>query len=311
MRPLIGYFRSVAMAIEIQANTRAEWKSYEDSTVLNVAYALMPWKEKPGTVEVHQNWRAIDQRTQERTAQMLETFFTKLRSGPGTAATYAHQLQSTRQYALKSVAELFADVHQINSEVAGQAAQGARNMALIQFGCTMALAITGCGLALGASVPAVMTTSGMGLKAAGVGLGYNIAGAIIKDSMSLGSAQAIAIEGSKTVSGEALGHYGGNAQTKLAAQIADKSQQISATERNIAALNAEIARKTSAKKIAKLQASVAAKREGIRRAEEATAKAALKKGAVVAVGKAIPLVFLAHDVINAWGDLSGTWEATR
>ncbi|MDB5696919.1 MAG: hypothetical protein JWN21_2462 [Sphingomonas bacterium] len=62
-------------------------------------------------------------------------------------------------------------------------------------------------------MPAVLATTNVGLKAAAVGLSYNIAGALIKDGASWSSAQAIAIEGTKTGTGEALGGAEKTAQT--------------------------------------------------------------------------------------------------
>ena len=308
---LIGYFRSMAMAIEIQRNTSAQWKTYDESTVLNIAYALMPFKEKPGVMEVHQDWRVIDRNTQALTQKMIDTFFIKLQSGPQTAKDYCAQMHGVRESATMAVQELFADAAQVNAMVAREAADGARNMAKVQFACTLILAGTGCYLALGGAVPAVLATSSVGLKAGAVGLGYNVAGALIKDGASWSSAQAIAIEGGKTGGGELLGNAEKSAQTKLAETIATKSNQISATEANINKLNAEIARKTSEKKIAKLGAQKAAKEAGMQRAQQEMGKAATKQATWKVASKTVPLLFLAHDVYNAWGDLQDVEKQLR
>ena len=312
MHALIGYFRSIAMAIEIQGNTKTQWRSYDDSTALNIAYAMMPWKEKPGSQEVVQNWHEIEARTQARTHQLLATFFSKFSSSPSAAMNYADSMERMRQDALKSVQEMFRDVTKVNAMVARQAADGARELAMVQFACTLTLAVTGCVIALGAAVPAVFATTGsVGLKVAAVNLSYNIAGALVKDSMSFKSATAIAIETSKTTTGEFAGRLHSE-QTKLAEQIATKSTQIRATEANIEKLNAEIARKTSAQKIAKLNAQQAAKREGIRRAEAEIAETkAMKSGLATTLGRGVPLIFLAHDLYSAGSDLSDVFNATR
>jgi hypothetical protein len=181
----------------------------------------------------------------------------------------------------------------------------------VQFACTLILAGTGCFLAMGGAVPAVLATSSVGLKAGAVGLTYNIAGALIKDGASWSSAQAIAIESGKTGGGELLGGAEKSAQTKLAETIAQKSQQISATEANINKLNAEIARKTSEKKIAKLAAEKGLKQAGVQRAKQEIAEAGAKQLKWTLASKTVPVLFLAHDVWNAWGDLSGVYKETR
>lgn len=311
MEALIGYFRAIAMAIEIQRNTRGEWKDYNESTLLNVAYALMPWKGKPGTFEVEQDWRAIDAATQVRTAALLDMFFRKLESGPQTAGDYCASMQGLRASATLAVQELFNDAAAINAEVAGEAANGMRNMARLQFACTLILAGAGCWLALGGAVPVALATANVGLKATAVGLSYNIAGALIKDGQSWSSAQAIAIESGKSGGGEWLSTAEESAQTKLAAQIGTKSQQVAATEANINRLNAAIARKTSQRKIARLVAQRTAKEAGISRAKGEIAKAAGKQLTWTVASKAVPVLFLAHDVYNAWNDLQAAEEQAR
>lgn len=308
---LVGYFRSMAMAIEILHGTRSHWKEYRESTLLNFAYAMMPWKVGPGTMEVDQDWRLIEARTQILTANMLEKFFKKLESGPQTAYDYCVSQNALRMSATLAVRELLNASIQVNNDVAQKAEDGARNMARLQFACTLILAGTGCWLAMGGAVPALLATTHVGLKATAVGLSYNVAGTLIKDGKSWGSAQAIAIEGSKSGGGEWLGTAEKSAQTRLAETIATKSQQIAATEVNINRLNAEIARKTSRKKIIKLTAQRAAKQAGIDRARQEIGKATVHSARWTVASKAVPLLFLAHDVYQAWDDLQKAEEKLR
>lgn len=311
MEALIGYFRSMAMAIEIQLNTRPYWKDYNESTVLNIAYALMPWKGKPGTMEVEQDWRVIEARTQVRTKAMLDTFFKKLESGPQTANDYCRQMSGLRESALMAVQQVFNDAAQVNAMVAQEAANGARNMARLQFACTLILATAGCYLALGGAVPAVLATTNVGLKATAVGLSYNIAGTLVKDGEFWSRAQAIAIESGKSGGGEWLGHAEKSAQTKLAETIAGKSQQIAATEANVNRLNAQIARTANERKMAQLLAKRAGKEAVIARARDDIAKAGTRQMGWTVASKTVPLLFLAHDVYNAWNDLQSTEEQLR
>lgn len=316
LQALSGFFRSIALCIEIQANTRMEWKEYKDSTVLNIAYALMPWKGKPGTAEVTQNWDRIRQNTNGRSRDMLMSFLDKLSGGgPAAAAAYAEQMQGLRQYTQKAVQELFADAQQINREVAGTAGQAARNLAVIQFGCTVLLAATGCWVALGGAVPAVltggMTASQIGVGVGAVNLGYNVAGAFVKDAFSWKTAQTVAIEVGKDRGGAAAAPWLENKITNAAREMSEQGQTLQEAEAKIAKMNQKLAGKLGDARRARYargvtrEAQVAAQAQG-RIAQAGTARTLATVGA-----KAIPLVFLAHDLYNAAGDLSDVWNATR
>lgn len=310
LKRLTGYFRGIALAMQIQGNTRAEWKDYDESTVLNVAYALLPWKQKPGTVEVVQDWKKIRQGVDARTSQMLNSFISKLHSGGGGAAmAYLDQMQHVRQTALQSVQQMFAEVGQINREIANEAGQGARNLATVQFAATITLAGIGCAMGLGAiAVP--FTT---GVQAAGIGLGYNIAGTFIKEKGQVSRAGAVAIltEGAKTATGTGMDACKDPAARLLAQHGEANAQILREAEQRVAQLNQTIARKRSAAKISKLQRQVAGQQQV---AAKAGQQVAMNRGAQVAgkvLTKGIPIIFFAHDAWNAYSDWADVYDQTR
>jgi hypothetical protein len=316
LQALSGFFRSVALCIEIQANTRLEWKEYKDSTVLNIAYALMPWKGKPGTAEVSQNWTRIRQNTDGRSRDMLLTFLDKLSDGgPAAAAAYAEQMQGLRQYTQKAVQELFADANQINAMVAGTAGQAARNLAIIQFGCTVLLAATGCWVALGGAVPAVLTGGMTATQVAGgvgaVNLGYNVVGAFVKDAFSWKTAQTVAIEVGKDKGGGAAMPWLANQATNAARDMADQGRTLQEAEAKIAKMNQKMAGKLGDARRARYARGVARETQVAAQAQGRIAQAGTMRTVATVGAKAIPIVFLAHDIYNAVGDLTSVLDATR
>lgn len=316
LRALSGFFRSVALAIEIQANTRMEWKEYNDSTVLNIAYALMPWKGKPGTAEVTQNWERIRKNTDGRSRDMLFTFLDRLfEGGPAAAGAYAEQMQGLKQYTIQAVRELFADANQINAEVAGTAGQAARNLAIIQFGCTIILAATGCWVALGGAVPAVMTGGMTATQLAGgvgaVNLGYNIAGAYVKDAFSWKSAKTVAIEVGKYGTDKGATPWLENRATAAAREMSDQGRVLQEAEGKITKMNEKLAGKLGDARRARYTRGVARETQAAAQAQARMAQAGTARTVATFGMKAIPIVFLAHDIYNASNDLADVWSATR
>jgi len=316
LQALAGFFRSVALQIEIQAGTRLEWKEYRESTVLNITYALMPWKGKPGTAEITQDWDRIRRRTDERAVEMLLTFLERLfLQGPAAAASYVESMDELRQYSRRAVQDLFSDAQQINAGVAGTAGQAARNLAVIQFGCTVLLATTGCWVALGGAVPAVMmggmTATQMAGAVGAVNLSYNVAGALVKDGLSWKSAQAIGIElGKEGFKGRA-DPWLANRATEAAREVGAQKAALEEAERKIAKMSDKLAGKLGADRRARYMRGVVREGAAAEAARAKMAQNAMMRGGAQLALKAIPIVYLAHDIYNAVGDLQGTWTATR
>lgn len=316
LRALAGFFRSTALAIEIQANTQLEWKRYRDSTALNIAYALLPWKEGPGTAEVTQDWRSIRENTGRRSAEMLSSFTDRLHnSGPAAAALYVEQMERLGAVARRGVQELFADARDINARVAGQAGDAARSLAIVQFGCSVLLAATGCYVALGGAVPAVMMGSMTQAQLAGAAgattLGYSITGALVKDAVSWKSAKAVAIEVGKDKGGAAAVAWFHSVATDAARRIGDDKTLLATAERKIAEYSAKLGRRLGEARRARYARGLArstaeAGGASARIAQQGQRQVAGKIGAA-----SIPIVFCALDIYSAATDLGEVWAATR
>jgi hypothetical protein len=316
LRAIIGFCKSAALWFEIQAGTRLEWQEYRESTALNVLYALMPWKGAPGTVEVAQDWKRIQARAEQRALHMFCTFFDKLElSGPSAAGAYMFEMTVLRQSARHSVQELFNEAARINADAAGLAGQGARNLALIQFSATVLLAATGCWVALGGAVPAVMMGGMTSAQLAGtvgaINLGYNITGSLVKSASGWDKAMAIGIEVGKEGFARTATPWLQSQQTEQARQIAHQSGIISAAEARIDALTEKLAGKLGSKRRLRYTRGVAREGVAIAAAKESMKHAPLLEKAAAYSIKAIPIVYLAHDLYNAGNDLYDVWSVTK
>src|ERR1051326_5501194 len=155
LRAMVGFFSSVAFAVELQRGTHIRWQDYKDSQVLNIVYALMPWKGEPGWVEVDQDIAAIKRSANFRAAQLFGTFLHELETrGPKGAGLYADRMADVRDSALQSVHQLFREANQINAEVTDKTGEAIRTLAVIRLGSSLLVSGAGCYVALGLALPA-------------------------------------------------------------------------------------------------------------------------------------------------------------
>lgn len=313
---LAGFFRSTALAIEAQANTRLEWTRYSDSVALNLTYALMPWKTPPGFAEVKQDWVAIRENTNRRTREMLFSFLDRLHNnGPTAARLYVQQLEGVAARARAGMQDFFEDARNINAMVAGEAGAAARKLAVVQFTCTVLVSVTGCYVALGGAVPLVMmgnmSTTALASGAAATNLGFNIVGAVVKDPALWASAPAVAIEYYKDRVSEVGARWFASVETEAARRIGDDEKLLAAANSKVAEYNAKLGRKLGARRRARYQRGVA---RSTAEADAAATRMAQQKTRQMLgrVGeKGVPLLFCGWDIYNAWSDASEVWAATR
>ncbi len=298
---------SVAHARAVDRHTHASWVDYKESTVLNVIYTVMWWKEGPGTVEVSQNREAIRESTQTFFVQYFDTFIKTIPQGVSHVVDYLDRMDQVRASALESVQNLFGETQRINAEIIGQTNQAIRNLAAVKLGSTIILAGMTGGLAV--------TGSGLALAAGSVNLGYSVTGAVVKNWASLKGAGAMAIDVGKELLKEGVQQAAtkgaetmmalGTMQAFLAAGKWDEAVQ------EVDKLTKEIARKVSNKKKArvgrKLNEAQAVK-GGARKEIEQGVKLQQAGGKVL---RAVPIVFAAIDIINAVSEYEDDIQGTR
>ncbi|MBA3975914.1 MAG: hypothetical protein C0504_17040 [Candidatus Solibacter sp.] len=192
-----------------------EWKSYDDSMVINAIYRLMPWKEKPGTVDVKM---AGKEELGERYAFWLKKFVTRwtasMSMGALSAKTCLDRIEAQKQKDRAHIAQVAQDAYEINAEVAGQLGDSIRTLARIKLASTILVAGISGGAAM-ASVAYIGAPAYAGLAAGAaklgmVNTGYSVLGSIVSNWNEGGKAVGVGvtIESAKAVGGKIGGDVG-------------------------------------------------------------------------------------------------------
>ena len=299
LRRIYHFINSVAYAQAAQNHTELSWQAYKDSAVLNAIYFVMYWKGAPGTVEVSQDTQLIESRRSVLMRHYWNTSLGKFHHGPHALITYLEALDKVKQASIESLQETFRDANKLNSEIGDATHTGIKWLAGIKLGSTAFIAVASGGLTLSGGAAAV--------SAGYVAAGYSVLGTFAKDMASAKHADIIALdiskEAGKVAGQEKISQIAEksalklelNAQTRLAREGA----LIASAEVKIKQLSQEIARKTSSSKIAKLGRQMDYV-EAERASAQAAAANAQRLGQLAHLaGKALPIVFAAHDVMEA------------
>lgn len=281
----LRFLRSAAVAKAMSDTTSLKWVEYDDSTVLNVTYTLLFWKEKPGTVEVQTARREeIDRRAAQMTSEFLGTAIRRSFEGGGELAAYLAAMDRVRQGSIENLQTMFADAGRINREVAAITANAIRDLARIKLAADLIVKI---------GAPPV------------VSIPYSIVATFIKEMNQGSTAKVVAWkcaqeplkEGAKTLA------EGGS---ELAAEIGkDYGTMLH---------NAEIDLRRQADLIARRSATPKSIAKATARAEVAAAQqATARTGRALATGgkwalKGVATAFVAWDAWESWSDYQ---EATQ
>lgn len=281
----LRFLRSAAVAKAMSDTTSLKWVEYNDSTALNVAYTLLFWKEKPGTVEVQTARREeVDRRATQMTAEFLSTAVKRSFEGGAQLANYLAAMDRVRTGSLENLQSMFGDAAKINREVAQVTANAIRDLARIKLASDLIVKI---------GAPPV------------VSIPYSILATFIKEMNAGGTAKVVAWkcaqeplkEGAKTLA------EGGS---ELAAEIGkDYGTMLH---------NAELDLRRQADLIARRSATPKSIAKAATRAEAAAAQqGAARTGRALATGgkwalKGVATAFVAWDAWESWTDYQ---EATQ
>lgn len=311
----LHFLWSVAQARAVQEQTRLIWVPYRDSAVLNAIYSVLRSYGEPGTAEVTQNTAGIAELTDKYFTELAKQFLTRAvdDSHPLSLARWMEVQRDVRDYALRSVQEVYRDAGTINSEIAEGTRRGIQRLATIKLGSTIALTGMSCAIGMG-------WVSGLAraqvLIAGGTKLGYGLAGDVIKEWGEHPSANAIAVGAVKGGTRELL-MYGAEEGGK---HVAEKGVQATTAWAvrylpSLKAANAQVLRYSElvGHRLGKRKMSIALRRLSAARAEStavhAGARTAIRavKAAKLAQ-KSVPLVFAAYDIYEAFREYE---EETR
>lgn len=325
---IIVFFRSVALAVAIQRTTSIEWVAYRDSTALNIAYALMPWKEGPGFAEVNQGTRhQIERMTDDLQLDFLRVWLKRIHEGgPAAGNKYVNTMEHVRDDARKAVSDLFRDARIVNDMVINQTNQVIKDLATVKLTAQIGVAVIGAVVGVsfvvaaaagaggaasaGAGVSFIVGNAGAsGTAFAGAGLAHSISHSVINNWESGVGAEACEImwESAKAGVSEGLGTL---ANSQLAKALAGTTR----TEAKLAQLQADIARHSAAlarkstRGAARTSAGAAlARKQGMQTTEQAAGQGfARNAGRATLGGMVVPVVFAAWDINDALNDYSQT-----
>lgn len=284
---LAALFRSVAYAKSLQKGTRIEWKEYTESTVLNAIYTLMPWKGRPGWVEVDTPTHArIERDAKEDVRKMWRAFLGKLEEGPEPATRYLEHLQSLRDDCLEFVQGTFREAAALNAAVTKEAGDGIKKLATIKLASDVTIAV---------------------FAPFAVSIGYVVTTNLIKEWSKASSADAVAIK----LGTEAGKESAQEAAEKLSSQWKEVAGEL---RKDVDAIEGEIAERQKAlqkklkggkrgahtirKKIAALADDAALARKPVNKALlKSTALAGIKWGFV-----ALSVAESFKDYVEIWGE---------
>jgi hypothetical protein len=147
---IVGFLESVAHAKAAERHIKLVWKDYDESTVINVIYALMPWKAKPGILEVDPgDIHQILNETKAESEKLQEQFVHKLSRGADEVAHFMNAQEKIRSGCLDTIQSVYREASQLNDEMRNEARRGVARLTLIKAASTItfkAAALVGGGL---------------------------------------------------------------------------------------------------------------------------------------------------------------------
>jgi hypothetical protein len=312
---LLGYestmrfLKSAALGRAMAESCTLEWKTYDESMVLNAMYALMPWKEKPGNVELKMaRGDELGERYGHYLRKYVSGWTTAMLQGAAATKTYLDRVDAMRGQDRAHIAQVSADVREINAEVAGELTSAVNTLAGIKLASTIAIAA----LSGGASIYAVGAlgsagaagAAGMAATAGLVNTAYSITGSLVSNWHKAAGARAVGvtIEGMKAAGGKLAGDAGEKMFTQGAAMAAaNQSAMLAAAEKMTQARNGFMSavrhrgRANSLRAIGRAADDVSTAARNINQG-----RAAMSAGSRLAVGAAI--FFAAVDVVQGIGE---------
>lgn len=221
----------------------------------------------------------------------------------------------------------FREVANINAEIAGQTGDFIVTLARVRLGAAVGIAVLGAGVSIAfVSAAAAGSAGGAGLTIMGVqagagagtfgltGLGYSMTNSLIKSLEGAPQAKvaAISTDAAKFSVSEGLGHVAGKTMDLALARGGKAAHIIRSAEGEIRKYSERLAQEGLKSKAQAKATNIIANATARKTAQEqivAKSGQLLKGGRVL--GTAVPVVFAAWDIMDAWGDYGDTVGAVR
>lgn len=177
---LIQFLHSVAQAKAAERHVKLNWRSYDESSVINAIYTVMPFFGKPGFVEVDTG--DINQVLAEAAAEaqhLEEQFALAMARGGQRVARFMKVQEEIRESALGTVQDAFHTASQMNTEIQEVTRNHLARMIAIKAAATLTLKTAAL---VGGGLPAFL-----------IGFGYDLSLNLIKNLDQGGDAVAIGL----------------------------------------------------------------------------------------------------------------------
>lgn len=269
---VIQLLRGAALTRAMAESATLEWKTYDESTLINVLYSLGSiWgMEKPGYAEVSiKSRQQLLPRSDEILMQYLRNFADAMGQGPAQMHTCLERIERIRNIDREKLEAIARDAREINSEVAAELGEFVQQLAVVRAASTIALTLMGGGIALysiGLGTGAAVGAAGYAAAAKGfaataaiagnIGLGYSITGAVVSSWYEVPACGAVAI----TAAGEFAKAKAMDLPGKLGEKLVEKAgQSREVNEKAVNFLNGAIRRRAQEVQMA---ASAQAQQQG-------------------------------------------------
>ncbi|MCL4797363.1 MAG: hypothetical protein KJZ84_22545 [Bryobacteraceae bacterium] len=315
----LEFLCSCALTRAIAESVRIEWKSYDESRVLNTIYTLLPWKEKPGYAQLHMSRRKdVEDRYAELARRLAQGWLETLPRGPVPMTDYMNKLRAIRERDRENIQTAASDIRKINQEVVDDINFTIRVLEGIKLASTISVSLLGAGAALAGGV----TLGGFALGASAGKFGavnatYNITCSLIKTWEQVPSAKILAVgkETFKAAGSEAGGAYGKHLITQAAGNAALQQELVQEASRRIDTYS-RIAENTISQRLAGharakrygWQAKQQAAQQGLQTAQTEGARRA---AAGSFLRSATAIVFAGWDIYDGITDFNAAWADTR
>ncbi|HEX5438699.1 MAG TPA: hypothetical protein VFW98_16225 [Gemmatimonadaceae bacterium] len=311
------FMRSVAYARATQAHMTDHWETSQNA-VIRAMYALLPWKEPPGQVDVVFHWKQIQADTNRWHEHYLNTWGSKLVTDHRAARRYVAGMAEVRRYDLEAIQQKLRDAQHLNQAIRGEVNTFIRELAVTKYVATVSVAILGLlpvlGFAAGSAV--LLPIVGEVASTALVGAGYGITCSLVSTWAQGEHANVVgvAIPSGGLATKEGVRRYGeataheqqriideaGRAMEKQSKRIANA---LRAQQRAVRAGNHGVRRG------AKVARRLAKRLHGSARSEMRSASRVLRRTRIITKG--VPVVFAALSIFSAYEDLKATVQQTR
>jgi hypothetical protein len=150
------FLRSVAVAKEQDRQLQLRWKEFKDSRAIDVIYAVLFWKRRPGRMEADiGDPKQLEKAADADTGELLKQFVIKASAGPAELKRFLEAQARVRAGCLANIRDKFAEVSSTHAELSRDTAEGVSALARIKLGSALFLQAAGL-------TPGIATVMGVG-----------------------------------------------------------------------------------------------------------------------------------------------------